>query len=73
MPLKIPHLLRCFDFLVMATYVQVLFIPRNPRALHLRHFERHQVSEVFAVRSGFAYWKPEEVTSTTSERGNPPD
>jgi hypothetical protein len=33
----------------MATYVQVRFIPRKSRALHLRHFERHQVSEVFAV------------------------
>jgi hypothetical protein len=51
MPLKIPHLRRCFVFFVMATYAPVRLIPRKSRALHLRHFERHQLSEVFAVRS----------------------
>jgi hypothetical protein len=51
MPLKKPHLPRCFDFLVMAAYAQVRLTPLKSCALHLRHFERYQVSEVFAVGS----------------------
>jgi hypothetical protein len=49
MPLKISHLRRCFDLLVMATYAQVGFIPRKSRALRLGYFERHQISKIFAV------------------------
>ena len=40
-PLKIPHLLRCFDFLVTAAYAKVRLIPLKSRALHLEHFERN--------------------------------
>jgi hypothetical protein len=42
-PLKIPHLRRCLDFLVTAVY--------DKYVLHLRHFERNHISGFFAVQS----------------------
>jgi len=48
-PLKIPHLLGCFDFLVTSAYAKYAFIPRKSCALHLEHFKRNQESIIVAT------------------------